>query len=95
MNFESNPDEYLNQFPNQFLNQNQNQFSNEILNQFENKFGINSRIKIQEFQDKYPLIFLALLGQITQEYLAKNPQVMVEIYQQLLEQMNRGIGVEK
>lgn len=74
----------------QFSDEDKNEFWNKILNDFENKFGIDSRKKIQEFQDKYPLIFLAILGQLTQEYLAKNPQVMVEIYQQLLETIKEG-----
>lgn len=83
MNSESNPDAFWTQFG----NENHKQFWNQILNQFENKFGIDSRKKIQEFSEKYPLIFLGLLGQITTEYLAKKPEIMVEIYQELLDKI--------
>jgi len=89
---ESDSNSNIEQNPNQNPNENQNQNPNEILNQFQNKFqnefGINSVIKVAEFQDKYPAIFLSILSGITLEYLADNPTVMVEFFSRILDKIN-------
>jgi hypothetical protein len=76
----------------QNLNKNQNKILNQFRNQFIDKFGIDSVKKIDEFEQKYPVIFADILAQIVLEFLAENPAMINQIYATFLGKIGEDIS---